>query len=469
MDISGSARLLESNGKRGHYTALSYCWGSAQKSDRPYLTTTKTLEKHLSEIPLDILPKTLRDAVLLTRAVGIRYLWIDSLCIIQDSNDDWEKEAATMGTVYARARLVIAATIGRDADAGLFPFQTKIYRPGQPSMHFCKMPDVRGSLGLSLLPLFTRGWATQEWMLARRIVFWSEERMFWYCAQRQVVDDDIDCRHMLTRHNLEVPRNISSRYRQNWEKMVMAYSSRDLTYPTDKLVALRGIVNELQKRSPADKYAFGLWQSNLARELLWSGQAAAPDPRLKELHIPSWSWAGHPGGVRYMQGWEPAAQLSLSLLEEHTLQIVARSKVVDFQAPDTENGYFRWVRKDNYIQSDQSKISIAPYHMLGICPPENGAGSLQVVQQKLQIFAVFDIVDFLSTYHEEQDNLGVSTGTPDEFFVEIAEVKSHSLPYNVGLILRRSSHTPDRYIRVGLGFAFRTWLEDAELREFIVE
>ncbi|EGZ71350.1 HET-domain-containing protein, partial [Neurospora tetrasperma FGSC 2509] len=248
---SGSARLVESQGERGHYTALSYCWGSSRKSDRPYLTTTETLEKHLSELPWDLLPKTLRDAILLTRAVGMRYLWIDSLCIIQDSNDDWEKEAARMGTLYAQARLVIAATIGTDAQAGLFPFQTYIHHPSRrsipswrrsPSLYFRNLPNERGSPQLNL-PLFTRGWATQEWVLARRIVFWTQERMCWYCANECVGDDG---------NSVSTYSGLFQRY-TTWKEIATLYSGRDLTYPTDKLIALSGIANEIQKQRPKDK------------------------------------------------------------------------------------------------------------------------------------------------------------------------------------------------------------------------
>ncbi|KAK3946587.1 heterokaryon incompatibility protein-domain-containing protein, partial [Pseudoneurospora amorphoporcata] len=237
-------RLVESNGRQEYYTALSYCWGSTQKSDRPYLTTTTTVKKHLSELPWDLLPKTIQDAILLTRAIGMRYLWIDSLCIIQDSNADWEKEAAKMGTVYAQARLVIAATTGADAEAGLFPFRTYIHRPSEtsPALYFRKLPNERGTPQLSL-PLLTRGWTTQEWVLARRIVFWTQERMSWYCGNSLVGDNGRVMGYAsirLFRHNT------------SWRKIVTRYSGRHLTYPRDKFVALSGIVNEIQKQKPED-------------------------------------------------------------------------------------------------------------------------------------------------------------------------------------------------------------------------
>ncbi|KAL0472923.1 heterokaryon incompatibility protein domain-containing protein [Neurospora intermedia] len=260
--LSGSvgARLVESNGNRG-----------SLKAERPYLTTTKTLEKHLSALPWDSLPKTLQDSIRLTRAIGVRYLWIDSLCIIQDSNDDWEKEAARMGTLYAQARLVIAATLGADAEAGLFPFQTYIYRPGRPgaasSLYFSKLPKERGSPQPDF-PLFTRGWAMQEWVLARRIVFWTQDRMCWQCARNCVGDDG---KIMMTASGL------FERY-NTWKEIVTGYSGRELTFPTDKLVAISGIANEIQKQRPKDK-------SDGSIKRFWIGGIAYP---VMVVGLPSW-------------------------------------------------------------------------------------------------------------------------------------------------------------------------------------
>ncbi|KAJ4414578.1 hypothetical protein N0V85_003098, partial [Neurospora sp. IMI 360204] len=464
LDGSGGARLMESNGKRGHYTALSYCWGSSQKSARPYLTIKHTLEKHLSGIPWDLLPKTLQDAVLLTRAVGVRYLWIDSLCIIQDSDADWKEEAEKMGTVYAQARLVIAATTGADAEAGLFPFQTHIHRPGRPSLYFRKLPSERNSPQHSL-PLFTRGWAMQEWVLARRIVFWTYDRMSWYCM-RGCVGDHGD--RVLFHSDL-------TKTSKSWEKIVQLYSSRNLTKPGDKLIALRGIVNGIQTKIPEDKYVFGSWQSMLPWELLWSGQAApSTDAGLQELHIPSWSWAAHPGGVRFLRDaqtkrWQGTVQSSASFLKDLSLQIMARFKKVDFNEADMRELYLHWlrnVRGDYKFQYISPHYGVSAEEVLAVCSKEIGPGSLQIAFQIRKIAVVFDTTDFLSTYQKERDNLGMSAGKLS--FVEIASDMGwdHAV---VGLLLRKSPQTSGRYIRVGLGFAYPEWFGDAEIGEFIVD
>lgn len=466
---SGRPRLLETNGKRGHYTALSYCWGSSGKTHRPYLTTTKTLQKYLLELPWDLLPKTLKDAILLTRAIGVRYIWIDSLCIIQDSKADWEKEAARMGTVYAQARLVIAATAGADAETGLFPLQRYIHHPRKTprSLHFSKLLRESKSLQHDL-PLFTRGWAAQEWVLARRVVFWTHGRMCWLCANEYSLAGDDN--RMVSKFG-----GLFERY-TTWDEIVTRYSGRDLSHPGDKLIAIRGIANEIQKRRPKDKYVFGWWQSDIHRGLLWSGQVApSTDSALKELHIPSWSWASHPGGVQFCPvSWcSPEVRLPpVSFLDGSSLRIMAKSKKIDLHHPDMASYYFSWFRDDEGRLSHNDsflKSSIVEGKILSIWSRDVGHGSVQVTLLAESIWVVFDRRDFLNTNQNEQDSLGRSAGTPDDFwFVELAEGFGWEV-YRTGLVLRKSPDISDRYVRVGVAFAHTNWMKDAEIRKFIVE
>jgi hypothetical protein len=114
-DTGYYVRLLETNREHGQYCALSHCWGRLDK--RPIVTTRCTLGDHTRSIEFKELPKTFQDAVTVTRGIGVRYLWIDSLCIVQDDTDDWEKEA---GKIYERAILTIAASGAQDSTKGCF-------------------------------------------------------------------------------------------------------------------------------------------------------------------------------------------------------------------------------------------------------------------------------------------------------------------------------------------------------------
>lgn len=113
----GSAiQLVETHGSTGTYACLSHCWGK----DKLITTTSQTIASHLSGIPLAVLPKTFGDAVTLTRNLGLRYLWIDSLCIIQDSREDWQIESSKMADIYHNSFLTIAAISSPDSRGGCF-------------------------------------------------------------------------------------------------------------------------------------------------------------------------------------------------------------------------------------------------------------------------------------------------------------------------------------------------------------
>lgn len=111
--------LYETHGDRGEYIALSHCWGQSHR----ITTTTDNIESHKRGIPIDELPKTFRDAILLAQDLDIPYVWIDSLCIVQDDPEDWENEASRMGEVYANAYLTVAAAASTDDSTGCFPDQ----------------------------------------------------------------------------------------------------------------------------------------------------------------------------------------------------------------------------------------------------------------------------------------------------------------------------------------------------------
>lgn len=109
-------RLVCTNGSRGDYVALSHCWGKSQ----PIKTTKDTLQHHLEGIPWAEFPKTFQHAMRFTREIGLRYLWIDSLCIVQGDREEWLRVSEMMGSAYERAHLVVAAADASDSSGGCF-------------------------------------------------------------------------------------------------------------------------------------------------------------------------------------------------------------------------------------------------------------------------------------------------------------------------------------------------------------
>jgi hypothetical protein len=109
--------LRDTNGAHGKYIALSHCWGKSHH----LTTTTRNISAHKNGIPLDVLPATFRHAVQVAQELKIAYIWIDSLCILQDDAADWEVESAKMGNVYADSYLSVAAMSSTDDSSGCFP------------------------------------------------------------------------------------------------------------------------------------------------------------------------------------------------------------------------------------------------------------------------------------------------------------------------------------------------------------
>jgi hypothetical protein len=279
-------RLVEPSNERGFYCALSHCWGT----EKPLMTTVDTLSNHLAGISLIELPKTFREAVEITRGIGIRYLWIDSLCIIQGHKQDWHEQAEHMGMLYAHAYLTIAASDAKDSAEGCFfhvdtkasmvclPFYSG---EGKVTGHFCLSSTGRYGRHIGdpyVGPLSSRAWALQEWRLSRRMLHCTKGGLMW------------ECRHIcLDEKNVQQERK--KHMDEDWDDLINTYTQSMLTYATDRLVALRGMINAIQQ-TRSDQNNFGIWSDDMPRGLLWSVESKGMEG-MRDL--PTWSWAAKDG------------------------------------------------------------------------------------------------------------------------------------------------------------------------------
>ncbi|KAF5650120.1 uncharacterized protein FTJAE_685 [Fusarium tjaetaba] len=241
----------------------------------------------------------------ITREIGLRYLWIDSLCIVQGDHEEWLRESEKMGSVYENAYLVVAAADARDSTEGCF-----IESARSPRLEIVKIPYVQpsgeplGSLyagdwseetfqdpdeNKSLLS--TRAWITQEWILARRIVFYTREGIVWSC--RTIRSPPSGVNEISHRSELS-----------DWWSLIQTHSSRNLTYFTDRLISLDGIRTEVQKRDHT-VYKFGMFEKDLQTQLLWlvcpESHAARPDQ--SPIPAPSWSWVSRTSSIQFFKDW----------------------------------------------------------------------------------------------------------------------------------------------------------------------
>ena len=181
--------LWETNGKSGRYVALSHCWGKGDV----VTTVADNLEDNKNSLPLESLPKTFQDAIVITRRLGFKFIWIDSLCIIQDSTPDWEFEAARMDQVYRNAFLTIAATSAADGQDGCFvpksrwrESATVKVQNGQGETVTVSIRELSDKLhdvakGFRNEPLSTRAWVLQESILSTRSLLYTRSELFFQC------------------------------------------------------------------------------------------------------------------------------------------------------------------------------------------------------------------------------------------------------------------------------------------------
>ncbi|KAI1197632.1 hypothetical protein F5X97DRAFT_301578 [Nemania serpens] len=186
-------RLHVSNGERAPYLALSYCWGRSDNLE----TTKQSFRERMETISLASFPSTLRDAVLATRELGFRFLWIDAVCIIQDDLRDWETEAAQMQAIYANATITLSAHDSNDSQGGLYrPRQNCLTSPVQVSLRVPKKYQgarLAHRNGFYVLPVHgekellkparvnTRAWTLQEQLVSARVLHWGPGALYWEC------------------------------------------------------------------------------------------------------------------------------------------------------------------------------------------------------------------------------------------------------------------------------------------------
>jgi len=296
------------------YITLSHCWGQLV----PKQLLTENYSTYLEAIDLSDLPKTFRDAVEVARKLEVPYLWIDSLCIVQDSATDWASESSKMNDVYKNSYLNLAAAASLDANGGLFyprsPLSTTpcIVKIGEGADakyagSFYTPENERSDK----MVLFTRGWVFQECLLAPRILLFGKEELHWECndlcasetfPQRfkasELAESEIQA-NFLRKYwrNMQEKTSLSSHMRLKvWSEVVREYSGKKLTKFSDKLVALAGLATDLGKNWATVDYLAGLWSYRLRQGLLWGCIEPSP-PRQPYYTAPSWSWASVDGPV----------------------------------------------------------------------------------------------------------------------------------------------------------------------------
>lgn len=333
-----SIRLIEKDdfpvgGQLPLYAPLSYCWGANMPESAKTLITT--LASHKKAIDIEMLPQTFKDAIEITRKLGIFYLWIDSLCIIQDSKEDWEVEAAAMGEVYSHGVVTITAAASDNCDGGML------------RAHGTEINDIDSlftSLGQwtaifdSSNAILKRGWTLQERELSPKAIYFTSREVLWECRETRYRYHDRFAprsRTLTLSRCLDFPMNLGSiqlpentlkafhldERLNKWQKTIEDYSRRSFSNIDDRMPALSGFASIFASMID-DRYVAGLWQKRLPQDLLWrahgqtvnsSFDGVIPEYRTSlstriqrpDTYLPSWSWFSVSVSVRWDSHWKP--------------------------------------------------------------------------------------------------------------------------------------------------------------------
>ncbi|KAF2165027.1 hypothetical protein M409DRAFT_56364 [Zasmidium cellare ATCC 36951] len=317
-------RLIEGMNREGVYIALSHHWGES----RHFTTTKSTILKHMTRIEIGSLPKTFRHAVKITRALGVRYLWIDSICIVQDDSDDWQRESAVMDLIYCCAHLTIAASSADSDDSGILDTRQKPSGKAVELEYLSEDQNVKRwwiteSTTLSNRAsdnidedvnnsaLHSRAWALQERLLSPRIVHYGKHQLIWECNKYTQCENGYLCGPNLSRPGHRLSGLHGNWYKPNdwggaevinlsmyWRMEVLThFSGLCLTFESDRLPSLSGLIAHLRRTTGQNCFA-GIWTFRLHEGLIWfvARERDRPGPENSRGDaslpcFPSWSWA----------------------------------------------------------------------------------------------------------------------------------------------------------------------------------
>ncbi|KAK8172595.1 heterokaryon incompatibility protein-domain-containing protein [Phyllosticta citrichinensis] len=294
------------------YVALSYVWGSKedQQGFERLLTRLNNVMtrgfQNAIEKDLKSMPKVIQSSVELVRRLGYRYLWIDSICIVQDSTRSWKWNSEVMDRIYSNAEFTICAADGNSAKAGLVAFDKpeasseQIIERCASGVRLMISRDVESQIASSAWN--KRAWTFQERLLSHRCLIFTQGRVFFQCRRATFSEDIVTSPQAsaisawsldLVRSPLVLLSKLKERPFWFYMNCVQLFSGRRLTKSTDVLAAFNGVSN-LIEGAMTGPLAFGLPTSHFDLALLWT-----PKQALKRRiggDFPSWSWCGWEGG-----------------------------------------------------------------------------------------------------------------------------------------------------------------------------
>ena len=424
---------LSCNVQGCQYAALSYCWGGPQT----FSTTNPNVIEMQKGFPISRLPKTLQEAIMVARKLGFRYIWIDSLCILQDSPTDKELEIPKMPSYYKNASITICAG-GSDCHQGFLGPRDRCDRhpdnPWQKDLlqmpYLSKAGETRPMLFrqntpycLSWEPISKRAWTFQERLLSSRMVIFGS-RTIWQCNERFVSDggiEDWDADPRTVNHR-RIHKSINSASPcgaeqshietmmpslmttyNTWYQAIREYSRREMSLPEDKLPAISGLALKLSE-TLQDQYIAGLWLRDISRGLMWSTWPFLQTKRPAVWRAPSWSWASIDNAVSYrFLNYIPADAQDVAEVVEctatpavpHSLYGRVTNTTLRIRAPllhvNAKDVLAQTLRSQHMMPPPSHSLTWDPEHMdmLMAADQSGGCESEWEAPEKMSILALF--------------------------------------------------------------------------------
>ncbi|KAF7548523.1 hypothetical protein G7046_g8653 [Stylonectria norvegica] len=495
-------RLYDTSlGEQGDYAALSHCWGTGY----PLRTLTGSLEQMRSRIELHDLDSTFQNAIEVTRHLSLRYIWIDSLCIIQDSVEDWNEQAAQMADIYSQAYVSIATGSSPNPstsflgvrDGSWKTWRLELADNNQTEQCWVRrkvLPQLKtetrgshahaewakhaiSSSSRSTLnyqwdgPLYTRAWCFQEQLLSRRMIHYAPGAIIWECqVQRQVEGEDAvalqpDASAAKNDRLLTDVTELADSARE-WSNVIVDYTKRDMTFSKDRLIALSGVAKHKAERT-GDEYRSGLWKSSLFRDLLWHCIPWFPTAVPEKYIAPSWSWASLVGPVVWNQHAKKSIQETYATIEG--AETVPKSSVNPFGDVSSGSVAIRGPILKTRLRMDRAMAADGDVHIIASWE-KTGSGHFVLPDTKLyEADGLLEGGVTEKTYRRAnpgEDHARYGDGDDLEYDMEVTVVCflcTKALDV-VGLVLGRSPTVPGAYVRLALAWKLpREYIKRAEV------
>ncbi|CAH0054818.1 unnamed protein product [Clonostachys solani] len=298
-----------------NYIVLSFVWGSGGTSTGEGLTFPHNIEDHERGIDFSRLPKACRDAITITRELGIEYLWIDSLCIVQGPDGDFAEEARSMEGIFNNSYCLLAACSSSSIQQGFL-------EPRQPrrtvslgsltgeALVLCELVDDF-ERDVDLSPLYSRGWTLQERTLARRTIFFTSKQMYWQCGE------GIRCETLTKMSNFraglygspDFPKSFLAKTKISpvsiFKDLYKTYSRLQFSNWADRPIAILGLEHRLSRETGCkSRHGIVLGKPEyLGQSLMWRAATETGMCTIKfpsQRQPPSWSWMAYTGEISYL-------------------------------------------------------------------------------------------------------------------------------------------------------------------------